>query len=201
LAKLKEQSSLSFYFTVYGGWKELYRSEYSRFACIIALICFPYWSSNLWWDDVIGVIPNLLGFTLGGYAMLMAFGEPLFQKQLAAKKAQSENSALIQINSTFVHFIVLQIASILVAFICKSYYFVPTGKIAELINEYDQIFNAVTIFIYFVGFYIFIYALLSALAATFAILRLMKVYDVFLRIEGSDESDRQESSQNSHDNE
>ncbi|GAC04046.1 hypothetical protein GAGA_1188 [Paraglaciecola agarilytica NO2] len=113
--------------------------------------------------------------------MLMAFGEPKFLETLAEKVENDEHSPLIKVNSTFVHFIVLQVLALLTAFICKSYYFIPTGKIAELILEYNLLFLIGTCFIYFLGFYIFMYSLFSTLAATFAILRLMKVYDVFLR--------------------
>lgn len=183
----KSTNSLKFYFSVYGGWPEVYRSNYSRFAFAISIICFPFWSTEPWWEDVINVIPNLLGFTLGGYAMLMAFGDTEFQKRLAEKSENEKHSALININATFVHFIILQSLSLIFAFICKSYYFEPSGwllTIVELINPANLI---LTLMFYFAGFYLFIYALLSIIAATFAILRLMKVYDYLLRSRENEE--------------
>lgn len=180
LKNSSQQGSLSYYFEVYGGWEELIKSRYSHVALLITILCFPYWLYKDWWEDVLSIIPNLLGFTLGGYAMLMAFGDSEFHKELATK-GDSRYSPLMRVNSTFVHFILLQVLSLVFAIIVKSYYFSPTGILARFIDDFSTLFTLLMGATYFLGFFVFSYALISTIAATFAILRLMKIYDVILR--------------------
>jgi len=107
------------------------------------------------------MLPDLLGFTLGGYAMLLAFGSERFLMVLSAAK-NGDVSSFMKVNAAFVHFIVVQAVGVIYALICSAWS-VKAGVFS------------------FVGFVIFVYSLFSALAAAFAVLRLAKWYDKFLR--------------------
>ena len=113
--------------------------------------------------------------------MLLAFGSEGFQKILADHDEEETTSAFIDLNVAFVHFIVLQITSIILAMISKAYYFsLPEGS---FLIEYLNLIILFSIPWYFLGFLVFVYAIVSAFAATFAILRVMKMYQVYLNTE------------------
>jgi len=174
----KQQSIVGYYFSAYGGWSALFKSKYFWCAAIFTVAMAPYWLSQAWWNDVLDVIPNLLGFTLGGYAMLLAFGNEKFQKILAEVNDGEEFSAFVDLNVAFVHFIVLQVVSILLALLSKAYYFeLPPDS---FFYRFADIFVVAAVPWYALCYFVFLYAIFSAFAATFAILRMMKMYQLFL---------------------
>ena len=177
----KHQSIIHYYFSAYGGWKAIFRSKYFWFSIVFTAILYPYWHINEWWNDVLDIIPNLLGFTLGGYAMMLAFGNEKFQKILSKINDGDDYSAFTDLNVAFVHFIVLQTLSILLALMCKAYYFtIPSSSSFYSLSEYLFI---VAVPWYGFCYFLFVYSIVSTFAATFAILRLMKMYQYFLNNE------------------
>lgn len=164
------------YWKAYGGWKALFRSTYLWTAVTLSILLFPHWSQPGWWDDVLSIMPNLLGFSLGGYAMWIAIGDDSFRKLISGEDKDGTPSPYMEVNAAFVHFISLQMASMILALIAKSYYFKlqPDHIILEL---FGSSFKYICLTGYFLSYIIFIYALLSALAATFALLRVSSWYD------------------------
>ncbi|APE03101.1 hypothetical protein BM526_15345 [Alteromonas mediterranea] len=122
-------------------------------------------------------MPNLLGFSLGGYAMWIAIGDDNFRKLISGEDEDGEPSPYMEVNAAFVHFIILQILSMVLALIAKSYYFTlsPNHYLIEKFGDYLVIASLVG---YGISYFIFIYALLSALAATLALLRVSSWYDM-----------------------
>ncbi len=157
--------SIGRYWKIYGGWHALLYSPYFHLSLIISLICYPVWYVEhegwAWFNLCISVIPNLVGFTLGGYAMILAFGNEKFRSLLAGAGDNGEASPFMIVNATFIHFIVMQILSLLIALI-EIGWAIKTGVFA------------------FIGFTIFVYALLTGIAAAFAILRLAGWFDEFI---------------------
>ena len=158
-------SSFKLYWSTYGGSLALVKSPYLHVSAAVSLLCYPL-SSNVdkpWYDLPLSILPNLLGFTLRGYAILLAFGSDKFLMILAARKKDSvKTSTFMDINGAFAHFIVLQVACIVYSLICSAWQ-VSTGFYA------------------FFGFTLFVYSIFSSLAATFSILRMGKWYDIYLR--------------------
>lgn len=157
--------SISRYWKVYGGWHALLCSPYFHFSIVISLICYPVWSieheTRAWFNLCISVMPNLVGFTLGGYAMILAFGNEKFLSLLAGADDDGDTSPFMKVNATFIHFIIMQILSLIIALIGLGWS-IQTGVLA------------------FIGFTVFIYALLTGVAAAFAILRLSGWFDEFI---------------------
>ena len=58
------------YWKAYGGFKALLLSPYLHVSFAIALILFPLWTGNPWWDFPLAILPNILGFTLAGFTIL-----------------------------------------------------------------------------------------------------------------------------------
>ena len=164
------------YWRAYGGFKALFTSGYFYISLVITILLFPHWLNGEWWKIVLSVMPNVLGFSLGGYAMLLAIGDDKFRNLISGPEDDGNPSPYMEVNSAFVHFILLQILSIFMALFADAYNFsLPAGCI--LVREYYEYLSVFLKLGAFLGYFVFIYALSSALCATFAILRVSSWYD------------------------
>jgi len=158
--------SICIYWKLYGGKTALLHSPYVHFSIIVSLCCYPIWATGsietAWYSFCLSIIPNLLGFTLGGYAILLAFGNERFLALLAESDDDNEKSPYMGVNATFIHFILVQTLSLFIALI-ESVWCIKAGVFA------------------FIGFTLFLYALSTSIAAALSILRLARWFDVFLR--------------------
>lgn len=108
--------------------------------------------------------------------MWLALGDEGFKSLIAGKSDTSDTSPYMAINAAFVHFIIIQIIAILLALACKNFY-VPIEE-SSFLFQYLYIISSVSVFIYAISYFFFIYAVVSALAATFALLRGANWYDM-----------------------
>jgi len=169
--KLQDQykgvfENLRLYWKLYGGSKSLIASPYLHLALLISFACKPVWNVDheawAWFDICNSVLPNILGFTLGGYAILLAFGSSKFMEVIAGDDPDEDgDSPFMTINATFLHFIIIQAIALIFSIIALAWNY-STGPVA------------------FIGFFLFSYALTISIAAAFAILRLAKWYDNFI---------------------
>jgi hypothetical protein len=170
------------YISAYGGIKSLLKSFYFLISLLIALVLYNSWSEPLWWETIFSIMPNLIGFTLGGYAIFLAFGDSDFQS-LISGKGDLNNSPLMGVSSTFVHFIVIQIISLIFALIAKSFYH-PAPDIVITIFSWSKInFYTVNDYIrnvfWFICYFLFIYAIILTFASTLAIFRISRWLDAY----------------------
>ncbi len=90
-------------------------------------------------------------------------------------------SPYLVVTASFVHFIVLQFTALLYALIAKGFWFVPeSGGIIEAVMTTPIIRNLVSDaapVLGYIGMLLFIYALLSGLASTFAIFRFSRLFE------------------------
>ncbi|NKB38186.1 MAG: hypothetical protein GKR93_13655 [Gammaproteobacteria bacterium] len=171
------QNIVKRYWRAYGGFSALVKSQYLWASLILTAILYPHWSTPYWWDDVLSIMPNLLGFSLGGYAMWMAIGDDNFRKLISGEGEDNKPSPYMAVNAAFVHFIVLQILSVILGLIAKAYYFTPEPS-NTFVSFFGEYFRLVCLVGYGFSYFIFIYALLAALAATLALLRVSSWYDM-----------------------
>lgn len=165
------------YWRAYGGLAALVRSFYLHTALVITLICTNAWLTAGWWDQVTAILPNVLGFTLGGFAIFISFGDEKF-RQLLAEPDEDEldaPTAYVKLCSTFVHFILVQIVALLVAILAKAMYF-PWENSPAFFKAALPWLNGVAGYI---GYALFIYSLTSALAATMHVFRIASMYESF----------------------
>ena len=165
------------YWMAYGGSNALFKSPYLYSAIFISGISFSLWTKSGWWDLPISILPNLIGFTLGGYAVWLSFGDIKFRSWLCKSRGNTA-SIFMKVNASFVHFIVIQVLSLLYAIIAKS---LPVFHIAYIFNRFRDpssmafwSYCPVGMFIKigaFTGFCLFIYSILCGLAATMAVFR------------------------------
>ncbi|WP_457571278.1 hypothetical protein [Desulfovulcanus sp.] len=156
--------TIRFYWRCYGGLNSIKKSPYLHCSIILSLLSLILGNNcdkcPSWYDYILNIIPNILGFTLGGYAVLLAFSDANFLEVLAGKENDKESPFLV-LNGTFIHFIVVQSVSILWALL-------------------GSIWQEQTCIIAFCGYVLLFYALLTAIATGFAILNMAKWFDLFI---------------------
>lgn len=164
----------------YGGFKAIIFSPYVHIAALFTYLYSNYWSTSInWSDDVLSVIPSILGFSLGAYAIFLAFSNENFVKVLTNQKTKTKNpndniSIYLVINSQFVHFMLIQVISIFLSITAK----------AEISSS---IYGTKEYLISCLGFWFFCYALLTAVATTFSLLRLARLFNKFTQIKNTQE--------------
>ena len=107
------------YFRDYGGWPAVLGSPFLIMAFAMTTISYGSWNDEKWTDDVIQVIPNLLGFSLGTYALLFSLiSNPI---KNALKKLKNRNGVpyIDELNATFFHFILMQVSAFVWAYLYK----------------------------------------------------------------------------------
>jgi hypothetical protein len=171
------------YWHAYGGIVKLLTSPYLHTAFVLLLLTAPSWSGiwdtgskvgEGWWDQSIAVLPNLLGFTLGGFAIFIGFGDEKFRALLAEPASEGAVNDYVALCAHFVHFIAVQAVALIVAIAVKSFQFY--SPIADPIRDWLPCLNA-TVGAF--GYLLFLYALTSVLAATMHVFRIARLYSVF----------------------
>lgn len=156
--------SLTKYWKCYGGLCCVLVSPYFHVAFFLTCLLYNPMTKpdNLsqWYLIVFSILPNVLGFTLGGYAFILGIGDDKFRDVLRGG-TNGKISPFIEVNATFVHFIILQVIAIIMAVIGSQY---------AASNVFLNVFR-------FIAILIFLYALTTAFAAVFAIFKLAQWYD------------------------
>jgi len=161
------------YWDAYGGFKALFRSFYLHAAIVITAIASNFWLTEKWWEQ-----SNLLGFSLGGFAMFLGFGDEKFRALLAesdesdADGDEIKPSVYLLLCSSFVHFILLQVIALFFAIIAKSLDFYYPWPIL-----WQGLISNLTLAFGCLGYLLFIYSMTSVLAATMAVFRTCSWYE------------------------
>lgn len=169
------------YWRAYGGTGALVRSPYLHVAIVGLVLTTPFWLQKEWWEQVLSVIPNLLGFTLGGFAVFLGFGDEKFRALLSEPDEEDTigPSQYMKLCATFVHFIVLQALSLFGAILAKALNFKcpwPDGLLCDwVVPAANAVGSAI-------GYGLFLYAVTSILAATMHVFRIAGYYDSHQRL-------------------
>lgn len=156
--------SFLIYWKAYGGFGSFIRSPYLHFAAAFTAVAWPLWhgtgAPTAWYEIPLSVLPNVLGFTLGGYAILLSFGDESFRKLISGEDPDGSPSPFMILNETFIHFILVQVISIFLALLGKAW---GTG----------------CGFLAGIGFGFFVYSVTTAAAAAMAVLNVADWFDSF----------------------
>jgi len=148
------------YWSAYGGHKALIKSPYLHFSLVFGLLLFIGADKGEIAGQALNIFPNLLGFTLGGYALLIGFGDRGFHQMLSGTDVREGISIMQSVSATFVHFLLLQSAALMIA-IFQSFVWNPAPL---------MLFGSI----------LFIYALISVVALVMAIFRYSRWYGDYL---------------------
>lgn len=163
------------YWTIYGGVAAMARSPYMHVSILLTALTANSWINEKWWFTVISVLPNLLGFTLGGFAIFLGFGEEKFREVISgADSLEAEDySPYLSVSSTFLHFVMVQIAALLWALVASALYFDWPDPRLVVFGRALGLLGAV------VGYWLFLYSICLASAAGMAIFRVAGWYEAF----------------------
>lgn len=167
------RSIFSRYWRSYGGLGALVRSPYLHLAFVLLLVTSHFWSMEKWWEQPLSILPNLLGFSLGGLAMFLSFGDERFRSILTEHTAADEPSPYMELCSSFVHFIALQICALMFALVAKSIDFQFPWP-----AEYRPIVSVFTVIFSGMGYLLFLYSVSAMLAATMSVFRICSWYEL-----------------------
>jgi hypothetical protein len=145
---------LSDYWRAYGGFKAVFKSPWLWIAFVVTLICTPLWRMGDWAATALGVLPNLLGFSLGAMAIVLAFPSASVFKMFAEKGRP--DSYYIDVASRFVHFVIVQVTAITLALVAKAWLYMPLNLL---------------------GFWAFCYAIATAAATALSLYGIARIYN------------------------
>lgn len=183
------------YWAAYGGLGAILCSPYMHAAFIATLLSPAYWLDNWqsvatpvlapgWATTSISVLPNLIGFALGGYAIWLGFGDDQFRALISQRRKTSKASPYLEVSATFAHFILVQLIALMAGIIGLATNRTPSeiwasrvlldwGVPAEFFYKWlAPVGHAL-------GFFLLVYALTAAVAATLAVFRVATWFDTY----------------------
>jgi len=162
------------YWFAYGGWRALLKSEIFWLSLMLAVVSMRIWKSANWWQIVIETVPTLLGLSLAALTLFLGVGSEEFRTWLAGRESVGDVSPFKKTAAVFVHFLVIQATALLMAFLASAIYAYPVLCGFEEANNFARpIFWAL-------GYFFFIYALFTILAAAFAVFEVVHWFDEFV---------------------
>ncbi|MDP8098314.1 hypothetical protein [Pasteurella atlantica] len=164
-----------YYWKIYGGWKELLCSPYLHVAIFLLFLTHHQWLSRGWWDNSLSILPTLLGFSVGGFAIFLGLGDEVFRSILAEKDEHESFSTYTLVSSTFVHFIFVQCLAIIFALLAQSFAYQPNW----LPDKFMLYFLYITPIFWGLGYLLFLYSIMTMLATVMAIFRCSKWYEEY----------------------
>lgn len=148
----------------YGGWKELFLSTYFLSAFILTALCAPLWLMQpdggfLWPKYPIAIMPSLLSFSIGGFAIFLALSNGRMLD--AAREGGTDQSLYMSVCSVFFNTIVFQILSIVLALTLLSFSKIGVHFMIKIYSMF--------------GFLIFLYSIFCVLAIAVSLLQLAQL--------------------------
>jgi hypothetical protein len=166
------------YFNAYGGWSAVFGSPLFMLAAIVTGLNYSQWLQENWVDTTIALIPSLLGFSLGTYAILFSLINNRLKGALRAKKNEQGISLLEVVNASFFHFIFVQVLALMWAFVYSgSSLYDLTKLLSTSYSSAHPIFEGLKTAGSFVGYLLLIYSFLLIIAASLVVYRLALIRD------------------------
>lgn len=166
------------YFNAYGRWRAIFLSPLFLLSIVIAGVSYSNWISDNWSALAQSLIPNLLGFSLGTYAILFSLMTSRLKRALKAVKNDQDVTYLDEINATFFHFIFVQVTALLWAFLYSGSALVD---LASALQPYwPCAFTALHVLQLIgglVGLILLVYSIALIIAAALAVYRLALIVD------------------------
>ncbi|CAM8819317.1 hypothetical protein NCW_01109 [Burkholderia pseudomallei] len=165
------------YWRAYGGWKAVLTSPYLHASVVLTFVLAHLWVGAEWWSDPIAILPGMVGFAIGAYAIVLGFGDERFREIIMTRR-NGKTSPYVRISASLAHFIVVQLGALVIAICAKGLNFpLDEGKgigrvLFAIFGDVSFVHEWVSPVGYFFGFLLYVYALATALATAMAIFRL-----------------------------
>lgn len=144
------------YWGIYGGFGAIVKSPYVHISLLITISCIPFWvNTEIKAHDItLGAVPNLLGFTVGALAIVLAFSSADFFTTLA--EDGDPRSFFMTLTASLTHFVLVQGLALIIAAIAK----ITGNKILD-----------------YVSLFFFLYAVLVTFAAAMQLFHTAVIYN------------------------
>lgn len=161
------------YWVDYGGWGEFVTSPLVHLSAVVTITSYGVWSHGNWTELPLSLLPNLLGFSLGAYALIFSLANDNLLAALNRVSADGRPPLLRMINATFLHFILVQTAAIIFALANKSSFLIDLVGWLPLSDEVGRISQRLLqLGAAVVGYWLTTYAVILLVAAALAAYRL-----------------------------
>lgn len=184
MARVVSQQVITFakfvrrYFRDYGGRPAVFGSPLGIAAFLIGCVSYRTWMHPDWTSITLSVIPNLLGFSLGTYALLFSLISPRVRLALRSIKNKNEVSYFDEMNATFLHFIFVQVSALLWALLYQqSLFYDLQSAIAKIYPCKINLFPWVAGIGGFLGFLLLSYSILLVLGSSLTVYRIARIKD------------------------
>ncbi|MDF7773775.1 hypothetical protein P1X14_00825 [Sphingomonas sp. AOB5] len=165
--------ALSRYWSDYGGWKDLLSSPLFHFSVLVSGASYSAWLRPDWIELPLSLLPNLLGFSLGAYALIFSLADERLLAALNAPTTDGSPTVLRMVNATFLHFILIQTAAIVFAIMNKSTLLIDIIGVLPFSPYWATVLNRLlTGFAGLVGYFLTVYAIVLLIGAALAAYRL-----------------------------
>jgi hypothetical protein len=148
------------------------------FSVLVTAFSYSRWLRGDWASGSVSLLPSLLGFSLGTYAILFSLITARVKGAMRAVKDGRSISALEQVNATFFHFIFVQVIGLLWALASQGTALFDLASwlslrwpIALTVFEIARVAGAA------IGFLLLIYSVTLMIGAALAIYRLALIAD------------------------
>ena len=170
-------SRLRKYLKNYGGWSEVFASPFFNLALILSFLNFQLWQSD-WVRLSQSLIPSMLGFSLGTYAILFSIISVKLKRALKEVKNERGIPYLHEMNATFFHFIFVQVLCVTVSFLHTgtSLHSVLTAVVGPS-SDLNDVFWLGRMISGLVGSTLVFYSLFLAIAAAMIVYRLATIVE------------------------
>jgi hypothetical protein len=165
------------YFTDYGGWRGFALSPFLHIGIFVSAVSYPIWMTGKWVDSVTSIIPSLLGFSLGTYALLFSLMSNRMKQALRHLRNRGGIPYLDEINATFFHFILVQTICLSWAILMRSsivYDLAVHFSVSQCVMDVISAGNSVAGFL---GYTLLSYSVLLVIASSLAVYRLARLVD------------------------
>lgn len=159
---------------IVGGWRGVLLSGHFWIAVAVWALCAPAWMEPDWWKDPISVLPSLLGFTLGGFAIFLGFGSDAFKD--AITQEEEEKAQYLSVSAAFLMFVAFQVLGLLWAIACAATWRPPPEWLSFAASSLHQSRYVG----WGLGYFLFIYGIVLSFHAALRIFRLSRWYNSFM---------------------
>jgi hypothetical protein len=166
------------YFHDYGGLPAVIGSPLFITSLAISLVSYQSWIDESWPDLAMSVIPNLLGFSLGTYALLFSLISPRIRLALRTLRNDKGVRYIDEMNATFLHFILVQVICFIWAFLYKQSLFLDISLwVARTMPSNVNLFPVLSTMGGIVGVLLILYSILLVIGASLTVYRIAKIVD------------------------
>lgn len=167
---------LGSYFRDYGGWAAVFSSPIFLLALALTGLNYSMWLSAEWIEPAETLIPSLLGFSLGMYAIIFSIINNRLKNALQAVKDRRDVPMLAVVNATFFHFILVQVIALIWALMFRGTALIDLFTVlSRSITGAMSVFFVLYAIGSFVGHLLLVYSVLLTISAALAVYRIAMI--------------------------